>query len=200
VADDEHGTFTVPAAGRALVLDHSVAKETKPAAGTSPLASVGSQGTTLMEWSGTMTMSRITELADAGGGVRITHKPLSSSNKPVVLEADSVRARFRLAAKDAPPANATPGGNAPRDQLVSATARGGVRITTDMGNKELTADEAVYHAVNEMVEATATDPGSGVTFLDKTKGVPTIARKLRWNLKTDAIEIIEPMPIAAPFK
>ncbi len=39
-----------------------------------------------------------------------------------------------------------------------------------------------------------------VSFLDKVKGTLVVARKLRWNLKTDRIEVIEPMPTALPSK
>lgn len=199
VADEQNGDFAVPAPGRALVLDHSVAKRTeeRASAGESPFASSTTRGTTFIEWSGSMKMSRATELADVVGGVRITFKPINPSEKPIVLESDNVQAQFRHVPRSADAAGVSMNADE-KEQLVRASAMGSVRITAENGDKELLADEATYHAVDEIVEAAATTQYGSVTFLDKTKGIPTIARKLRWNLKTDAVEVIEPMPVAIP--
>jgi hypothetical protein len=144
-----------------------------------------------------MEMSRVNQTADLAGGVVITHKPLSDSSKPIVLNADGVQAQFKLAQKDAgTPSPGSPG----EDQLERVTARGNVVVTSNQGNQELTADEALYDAVTGTVEASAKTEGAAVTFLDKVKGVPTLAKRLRWNLRTDEINILEPVPVISPVK
>ncbi|MBX3401980.1 MAG: hypothetical protein KF699_01080 [Phycisphaeraceae bacterium] len=176
VADDEHGTFSSPTAGRAIVFD----QREPDAATTSDDAMSSPRGTSSFRWARSMIFSRDTGLLELEREVEVVHKPLGDG--PVArMTGDRLTATLDLS-----------GGGS---RLVSARALGAVYA--ESGPQRLVAEDVHYDARGGVLLAEAA-PGGTVTLFDDRRATPFTARKLRWDLARDAVEVLEPATIIAP--
>ncbi len=207
IADNRAGTTTVPGPGRALVLDNRAEDPPKPggAAGAVkavepalPLGVGGRRGASLFEWEGSLTFDRAAGLLTLDRGVRLSHKPLGNES-PIRMWCDYLEAHLDETTGAKPPDVAAM--VAGKEQLVRAIARGTVSVENESGQIQLNADELDYDAVAGTIIASGL-PGAGerATLMDKRRATPLVGRKLKWDIKRDTQEVIEPMPISAPLK
>jgi hypothetical protein len=203
-ADMQADTFTVPTAGRALMVDQaekssspSVAQDKSPV--LFPDSSHG-RGNSLFTWSGSMVMDhRAGRLEIHKGtrsedqGVRLVHKPLGGG-QPMTLDCDALTALFQ---------NSPDGGEKKKDaeqqRLVRALAHGDVTAESEGGIMKLLAEDLDYDAVKSTIDAWAPED-ERVTFFDQRHVTPLIARKLHYDLNTGEPFVTEPLPITMPIK
>lgn len=118
--------------------------------------------------------------------IEVVHKPLE--NRPLTrMTSDRLLARLDLTSGGA---NAGRGG-----KLISAEAIGAVYA--ESGSQRLIGDRVMYDARLGTAVATAPE-GGAVTLYDDRRATPFTARRLRWDLLNDQIEILEPATIVAP--
>lgn len=207
IADEEHGVFEVPTAGKALVLDHRASEAVRISTPSNPssipiIPSSNPRGTTLFVWTGWMKLNRATSIVEMQDGVELTHKPLDETQQPIKLTASHVEGHLR--AKD-PAAGSLPGlAGLDREQLVKAIATGSVVVQTVTEDMRLSAGEVEYDAETQMLTASS-PPGEtqGVEYIDLRRAAPVIGKKLIVILKPDGkheVAIIEPMPVTVPIK
>jgi hypothetical protein len=211
VVSETAGTLEVPGAGRLLV-DERTSRQTNatptsaPTRASTPGALPGlSQGSTiagssLFSWSGSLLLTRATGDAEIVGSARLIHRPeQSASDNPagiLTLDADRLSAKVRLS----PVAGATDqlAGDA---EFLSASALGNV-VAQGADQKRVLAEKLTYDARSRTLEAAGDAAGNTlggrVTLVDPTKPNPVAAGKIIWNLATDRIEVINPMPISTP--
>lgn len=211
VVSETAGTLEVPGAGRLLV-DERTARQSNetpantPARASTPGAVPGlSQsstisGSSLFSWSGSLLLTRATGDAEIVGSARLIHRPeKSASDNPagiLTLDADRLSAKVRLS----PVAGATDqlAGDA---EFLSASALGNV-VAQGADQKRVLAEKLTYDARSRTLEAAGDAAGNTlggrVTLVDPTKPNPVAAGKIIWNLATDRIEVINPMPISTP--
>lgn len=207
IADEEHGVFEVPTAGKALVLDHRVPEVVRISTPTSQsnipiIPSNNPRGTTLFVWTGWMKLNRAASIVEMQNGIELTHKPLDENQQPIRLTASHVEGHLKP--KD-PAAGALPGlGGLEREQLVKAIATGSVVVETVTQDMRLSAGQIEYDAETQVLTASS-PPGEtqGVEYIDIRRATPVIGKKLIVILKPDGkheVAIIEPMPVTVPIK
>jgi hypothetical protein len=157
-------------------------------------------GSSLFSWSGSLLLTRATGDAEIVGSARLIHRPeQSASDNPagiLTLDADRLSAKVRLS----PVAGATDqlAGDA---EFLSASALGNV-VAQGADQKRVLAEKLTYDARSRTLEAAGDAAGNTlggrVTLVDPTKPNPVAAGKIIWNLATDRIEVINPMPISTP--
>lgn len=211
VVSETAGTLEVPGAGRLLVDERSTRQSNDAGPASSPLSSTPgvvpgiSQGSTiagssLFSWSGSLLLTRATGDAEIVGAARLIHRPeKAGSDNPagiLTLDADRLSAKVRLS----PVAGATDqlAGDA---EFLSASALGNV-VAQGADQKRVLAEKLTYDARSRTLEAAGDAKGNAlggrVTLVDPTKPNPVAAGKIIWNLATDRIEVVNPMPITAP--
>lgn len=190
IADEVDGIVRVPSAGRALFMDQRVEGA---ASGSGGVASSGDfRGTTRFTWAKSMLFTRGTGVIDLAETVEMVHKPLD--NQPFArLTCDALQAQVGTGSQGVP-GSAAAGVRAGR--LIDAVATGNVYIESG-DRKKLVAERATYDAVRSIVEATASGDNA-VTLFDEQSAAPQRARKMRWEIASDRIEISEPAPITVP--
>jgi hypothetical protein len=110
--------------------------------------------------------------------VELRHLPLDSSEL-IRMVCDTLDATFN-----------TRGGRGA--ELLTADAVGGV--FAESGTRHLTADQFTFDAATGAAMARSTSD-SPVTMHDSKTASPLLARALRWETRTDRIEVTEPMPV-----
>lgn len=182
-ADLALGTLTVPGSGKAVSLDRRAAAQNQ-----SPSLQVGDgRGATLFRWTGSMVVERQSGTATLLGGVKMTHDALTGERSE--LESDSLTARF----SEQP----VPGSDAPRGELLTASAAGGVWMRS--GGTELRADTLEYDARGRSAEAWG-GAGRPVTAVDPSRATPLTAARIRWDIATGRLEVLDASTITAPRK
>lgn len=185
--DQPTGILDVPHAGKMLLVDRrSTPREPGPLGAGTP---GGGSGQTLITWNDTMRFDRAGSLVRALGGVRVAHEDAQGAGR-VDLECDELRATLREASA-ATPANAAD----IRGELAGTTALGRVWMRT--AGRELTAGRVDFDAASGQVDALGPG-GETVTVLDTRSGVPSAAKRVRWNVRTDRVELHDVQPVVAP--
>ena len=142
-----------------------------------------------------MVFTRATGIVHLLDNVEMIHKPID--NQPFArMTCNELEA---LVGTGEPAGLSAAGPSARAGKLVRATAMGNVYIESQ-DRKKLIAERAVYDAERSIVEATAGDGGTGnlVSMFDEKQAAPMIARRMRWDLAGDRIEITEPAPTTVP--
>ncbi|MCC6950660.1 MAG: hypothetical protein IT433_04355 [Phycisphaerales bacterium] len=184
-ADLALGTLSVPGTGKAVSLDRRAAEQS--GGQTSPLPVGDGRGSTLFRWAGSMVVERQSGTATLSGGVKMTHDALTGERTE--LESDSLTARFS--------AQPAPGTDAPRGELLTASAAGGVWMRA--GGTELRADTLEFDARGRSAEAWG-GPGRPVTAVDPSRATPLNAARIRWDVATGRLEVLDASPMTAPRK
>lgn len=178
MVDEVAGTMTIPAAGRGVTFDQS---RRSPADGSpaQPTALAGgSSGRSQFTWAGSLEFNRFTGALRMQRDVELRHLPLDSSEL-IRMVCDTLDATFN-----------TRGGRGA--ELLTADAVGGV--FAESGTRHLTADQFTFDAATGAAMARSTSD-SPVTMHDSKTASPLLARALRWETRTDRIEVTEPMPV-----
>lgn len=179
IADDEQGTFRSPAAGRAIVFDQRE-PEAAQAAADSGDTLASPRGTSSFRWAESMLFTRATGVLELDREIEVVHKPIGDG--PIArMTGDRLVATLDLA-----------GGGS---RLLTASATGSVYA--ESGPQRLVAESVNYDAPRGVLLAEAA-PGGTVTLFDDRRATPFTARKLRWDLIRDEVEILEPAAIIAP--
>ncbi|MCE7975317.1 MAG: hypothetical protein DYG92_13500 [Leptolyngbya sp. PLA1] len=184
-ADLTKGTLAVPGAGKAVSLDRRAAARGQSPG--SPLHVGDGRGATLFRWAGSMVVERQSGTATLAGGVKMTHEALAGERTE--LESESLTARF----SEQP----SPGSDTPRGELLTASAAGGVWMRS--GGTELRADSLEYDARGRSAEAWG-GTGRPVTAVDPSRATPLTAARMRWDIATGRLEVLDAAPITAPRK
>jgi hypothetical protein len=194
IADDVKGTIETPVAGRAIVYDQRSPEASAQEEGglnrtpSEGLVTGSPRGTSSFRWEKSMVFTRETGLLDLYEKIEVVHKPLD--NRPLTrMTSDSLHAKLEVAG-NAGDANSTNSG-----RLVYAEAIGSVYA--ESGPQRLTGERVMYDARMGTATATAID-GGAVTLFDDRRASPLTARKLKWDLVRDQIEILEPATVVAP--
>lgn len=179
IADDEQGTFRSPAAGRAIVFDQRE-PEAAQAAADSGDTLASPRGTSSFRWAESMLFTRATGVLELDREIEVVHKPIGDG--PIArMTGDRLVATLDLA-----------GGGS---RLLAANAAGSVYA--ESGPQRLVAESVNYDAARGVLVAEAMPAGT-VTLFDDRRATPFTARKLRWDLIRDEVEILEPAAIIAP--
>ena len=222
VVEPSAGQFTVPTPGR-LFIDDRPASAAKPIDATLPANSAfasSASGTSLFDWNGSLTLSQATgtmQMSSAPtsdgatlsgpGNVRLVHRPaVKDGAAPAADRVITITATSLQAVLAGLNATASPSGlSAGRTALTLASATGNVEVTGE-GGQRLNADRVAYDAVLRSAVAeglgSVEQAGEGfvgrVTAIDPARPTPVVARRLRYDLATGRIDIIEPMPVVVP--
>ena len=186
IADDVEGTVRAPTAGRAVVYDQrspDASQEEQDA--DAPLVT-SHRGTSSFRWAKSMVFTRDTGILDLFEKIEVVHKPLD--NRPLTrMTSDRLQAKLDM----------TPRSGAQSDggKLIYAEATGSVY--TESGPQRLVGEKVLYDARAGTAVATA-GPGGTVTLFDDRRAAPFTARRLKWDLVKDEIQILEPATITAP--
>lgn len=201
IADDEEGTLRVPSEGRALFVDQRMAETASGVSSTNPASGVATgdlRGTTKFEWKGSMVYRRESGVVNLLDTVEMVHKPMD--NQPFArLTCNELEALVGTGAPQGEEGAASGGSDSVSvraGKLTRATAIGNVYIESQ-DRKKLVAERATYDAERSIIEASA-DGANLVSMFDESQAVPMVARKMRWDLAGDRIEITEPAPTTVP--
>jgi hypothetical protein len=175
IADELSGNMTIPDAGRGVTFDRGKSN----GAGTSGSTLGGqSSGRSQFTWAGVMEFNRLTGVLKMQKDVELRHLPLDS-NELVRMVCNDLTATFNM--------NSGKGA-----ELLTADANGGVYA--ESGPRHLTADQFTYDALTSAAIARSLSD-SPVTMQDDRQPAPLLAKALRWETRTDRVEITEPMPV-----
>lgn len=187
-ADDASGTISAPGAGTMLIVDRrQIERDTQT---LEPTATGSGRGNTLFRWSQGLTATRADGRIVMSGEVAMTHERLPDGQM-TLLEAERLTARLRELSSD----GVRTAQRDARAELLDVEAQG--RVYARSGSKELTAERMLYDAQGEQVDVFAA-PGRRVTVFDGQRATPVSAERLRWNLKSDTVEVIAPGTISTP--
>jgi hypothetical protein len=67
-------------------------------------------------------------------------------------------------------------------------------VYAESGPRHLAADQLTYDAITSAVTARSLSD-TPVTMQDERKPTPLLAKALRWETRTDRVEVTEPMPV-----
>ncbi len=188
IADEVAGNVQVPSAGRALFYDQRTDAEAARPSSNSAVTGQA-RGTTRFDWKGSMVFTRKTGVVDLLDGVEMVHKPLD--NQPFARLTCT-----KLAAKIGTSETRTENPSVKPGRLISADAEGNVYIESG-DRKKIVAENATYDALRSIIEARSTGINL-VTMFDEKAAAPLVARRMRWDLGADRIEIAEPAPTTIP--
>lgn len=185
IADAARSELRVPGAGTLLVLDRR-ADDNSPDAGPA----IG-PGLTRFTWEGALRLDRVAGVGVMTDSVFVRHKAVGNPGDNALsdLLCDTLTARFT---ESNPSGDAGEGGTLALD---SADAQGNVVFVS--GGKRLDADGARFDASREVLDALAL-PGRLVTLTEPGRAAPVSARSIRWDLRSDQIEINKPSPVVLP--
>lgn len=196
VFDDAAGTFVVPSAGFAIVRDERAADGPGGAGGAggeTPMnvlaagaaASGGTRGTSRLAWSGTGTFDRVSGTLTATRDVELVHLAPGATAVTRII-AGSMKAQFG-------------GGGVNGSELERAEAIGAAYAENGPTGQQqkLLGDTFVYDARTGVLEASS-GADNRVTFYDDRKPTPIIARRLKWDLVKDRVDVTEMAPVLAP--
>ncbi|QDU72492.1 hypothetical protein [Mucisphaera calidilacus] len=138
-----------------------------------------------MQWHEVLTMDLSTGRATASGGVEMIYE--TDENEPsVYLDAERATAVFE---------GVTPG-DAAQARLVSVEALERVQVVRE--DRLITADGLKFDVVQSMVELWA-DDGGLVRQASEQDITGLAARRVRWYLDRDEIDILRPAPVVVPM-
>ncbi|MDX2018319.1 MAG: hypothetical protein SFY95_11870 [Planctomycetota bacterium] len=187
-ADNASGTISAPGTGTMLIVDRrQIERDTQT---LEPTATGSGRGNTLFRWSQGLTATRADGRIVMSGEVAMTHERLPDGQM-TLLEAERLTARLRELSSDGVRTTQRDA----RAELLDVEAQG--RVYARSGSKELTAERMLYDAQSEQVDVFAA-PGRRVTVFDGQRATPVSAERLRWNLKSDTVEVIAPGTISTP--
>ncbi len=189
VADDVKATVETPLPGRAVIFDQrapdATSESDQQGAPAGPIAA-SPRGTSSFRWEGSMVFARDTGVLELLRKIEVIHKPLDE--RPLTrMTSERLVATLKLA------------GESGKARFVAAEATGSVYV--ESGPQRLMGERVLYDAQNGTAIASAAEGGAGVgtvTLFDDRRATPFTARRLRWDLAKDQIEILEPAPIIAP--
>ena len=187
LADNQSQTLDVPAPGTLLIMDRSSETDTQSADTDTSDQGVG-DGLTRFTWNGNMKLDRNLGTAQFAEQVVVRHKTLSTG-KIAQLSTDQLDARFEIGAQTPDQAQTS------ATTLLGVDAIGSVRFLFE--GRELLSDAAIYDALGDSLFASAID-NKLVTLYDDKQPAPMSAKTMKWNLKTDRIEINAPTPSRTP--
>lgn len=178
IADEITGTITVPDAGRGVTFDRAGGTSNTAPSGATSAISGHASGRSQFTWGGSMEFNRLTGRLRMQRDVELRHLPLDS-NELVRMVCANLTAEFDM--------NSGRGA-----QLRDAEATGAVYA--ESGPRHLTADVFSYDALTGLANARSlTDVP--VSMQDDRQPAPLLAKALRWDTRTDRIELTEPMPV-----
>lgn len=186
LADQTRGTLRVPDPGFAVVLDQR--ENVEPGSGGAD-AAPGARGTTRFKWQGEFMLLRASSQMRLSDRVEMEHVP----------EDDQPWARLtckNLTAQLVSKSSAAANSSLREGRLESALAEGDVLIES-ADRKQVIAERAAFDVALNTVEASS-EPPNAATLLDEASATPLRARRLRWNLSNDRVEVVEPAPISVP--
>lgn len=192
VADAVASTLRVPGAGTLLVLDRRAENappaDENPPPGDDPLGGAAGPGLTRFTWEDAFDLDRAAGVAVMDGSVLVRHKTIGggpNNGQIAELATDTLTAAFaEINASDAA-----------AFALSSADAAGSVVFRAS--GKQLFADAARYEAGDDILHALAA-PGNLVELREPGRAAPLSARAIRWDLRSDRIEINRPSPVTLP--
>lgn len=178
IVDETAGTTTIPDAGRGVTLDRAGRNPGTPSPSGTTAIGTHAAGRSQFTWGGSMEFNRLTGRLRMQRDVELRHLPLDSSEL-IRMTCASLTAEFDMhSGHDA--------------QLQQAEARGAVYA--ESGPRHLTADVFSYDAATGIANARSlTDVP--VSMQDDRQPAPLQAKALRWDTRTDRIELTEPMPV-----
>jgi lipopolysaccharide export system protein LptA len=197
IADDVQQTLSVPVAGFAIMRDERPLSPGHQADDANADAQ-SLRGTARLSWAGSMSFARSTGELSMQRDVELVHVPPhghastdANARGPLRLVATSMDARFG--------APTGPSGTLQGAELRRAEATGAVYAEAGPSGKQvkLFADNLTYDVEAGSLDIRA-DQGNRVSVYDDRRPAPIVARRARWDLLRDRIEITEPMPIVAP--
>jgi lipopolysaccharide export system protein LptA len=187
-ADDAAGTITAPGSGTMLIVDRrQIERDTQT---LEPNFTGSGRGNTLFRWTQGLTATRADGRIVMAGDVSMTHERLPDGQL-TLLEAERLTARLRELASDGVRTTQRDA----RAELLDVEAQG--RVYARSGSKELTAERMLYDAQGEQVDVFSA-PGTRVTVFDGQRATPVSAERLRWNLRSDTVEVLAPGTISTP--
>ena len=134
-----------------------------------------------------MDFDRAQGVVRASDNVRLVHDEGGPGSVATQLQCATLSARIQeLGTSD---------GGEPRGQLRSVNAAGDVWMKS--ATRELTGAELAFDADSGMVEAGAARTDA-VTIIDLSTGIPARAGHVRWNTRTDRVELLNVQPVVAP--
>lgn len=187
IADASRSELQVPGAGTLLILDRRTDSDADE--GTSSLG----PGLTRFTWKGSLRLDRLSGVAVMSDSVFVRHKSVANTtagnNASAIsdLLCDTLTARFSE--------STNPDGSVGPLTLDAADAQSNVVFVS--AGKRLDADGARFDATRELVDALAL-PGRLVTLTEPGTAAPISARSIRWDLRSDQIEINKPSPVVLP--
>ncbi|HLP83773.1 MAG TPA: hypothetical protein VK157_05440, partial [Phycisphaerales bacterium] len=164
-----------------LVTSESAATPSSTRATFDP-AQAGPAGQALFTWNGYADFEQAAGVATMHDGVRMIYRA-SADEQPAELETQLLRATF----SQSQTANAA--------QLQSVFASGGVWARNQ--GREMTAATLSYDPAANIFDA----QGAGNVLVDvagTANDPPMSAKQVRWNLRTNRVEVIEPAPTVVP--
>lgn len=202
--DNEAGRVTVPGPGMLVLVDQRSTRD-EPLANeadatdadergdaiTGSIAGGGEPSQTLIEWTGSMVMTRKTGRVVFEGGVRIVHRPLTGE-APTIVDARTVDAVFSglddaQSQEDAPASTV---------ELVEARARGDVAITR--GPQTVLAGRVRYDAEAGLAEAEPAETTGRITVIDIAESTQRTAARATWDFDSERIRVERPGPVTVP--
>ncbi|MDX9910843.1 MAG: LPS export ABC transporter periplasmic protein LptC [Phycisphaerales bacterium] len=186
------GTLDVPGAGRLALADLRDPALGADAEGDEQQSDMG-RGSTLFVWEGGFTFDRAAQRAMMRRGVSMTHRRIADSLETIV-ECEQLTAEFRgLGA-------GLSGAEIERGELTRVVAEGAVYIASLLDGvlrREVIADRLTYDAIGGIAEVFAT-PGNRVSMFDADRATPASAEEVRWDLKSDRVEITGAGSVTTP--
>lgn len=195
IAEQAAGLLSVPSAGQAVVFDRrdepaegAVRREGAGAGGGGD-PSAGARGTSRFRWQGDFKLLRDAAKMEIREAVEMVHQPIDDQPwvRLTCAQLDAMLVTESMAA-----ANPT----LKAGRLSSALADRDVLIES-ADSKRIVAERASFDVVANRVEASS-EPPNTATFFDDQSAAPLRARRLRWDLGRDRVEIMEPAPITVP--
>jgi hypothetical protein len=184
--DEATGLITAPEAGTGLVFDAGKRAPVSSASGSStPGSSTSDTGDTRFKWKKKLTYNQTTGELRMLQDVELEHMALGGSDK-LTLKCGELAAMM----------NVQKGTKGEGGKLLSAVCSGGALAQS--GTQLLTADDFTYDAVSDVLTAESKSETPAM-LNDTRKAAPVLAKKLRWERKTDRIEVLEMMPVTGPM-
>ncbi len=187
IASETAGTLRVPDAGQAVVFDQRENEGGKSE--SDPLSGDTARGTTRFRWKGDFALLREASRMEIRNGVEMVHQP----------PGDEPWARLtcdRLTALLVTPEMAVANPSLRVGRLASSLSEGDVLIES-ADSKRIVAERASYDVSQGVIEASSLAPNV-TTFFDDQSAAPLAAKRLRWDLARDRVEIVEPAPVTVP--
>lgn len=183
IADNALGTIDASGQGRLLIVDKTGEGDSSEplAMADAPLDPGAFRGDALFNWTDSLALDRREGSATMRGSTRLVHRDPSGGTF-AQIEGDTLTARVREETVDAPLTLEAPFVG----QFIGATVEGSAWLRHN--DREMVADTMAYNAVTRVVDAMA-NPGRMVTLMSPKESTPTSAKRIRWDLAKDRIDV-----------